>query len=391
MNDIPLMLSMLVNSEYRNDKVLSYMGKVSSCDREAAVTAYSQLCETLLDENMTLSEHIFHLAADKAGKHFEEYMRSGSVLLRVNIGKDMNILSRLAAVTPGELIAELRARFSFEADFPYYENGNTVIITESVADYKRRYGISMFERDKAFIWSENTLVPVQEPDRISLAELKNYETQRKAVIDNTLCFINGQKHSNVLLYGDRGTGKSSTVKAIVNEYPGLRILFVQKKDIPALYDIYDCLRAFPLKFIIFLDDVNFTDGDPEYGILKQALEGSVKVMPENCVIYATTNRRHLIKESSAEHSDEQNGADARDEKASLADRFGLYITFFMPDKKTYLDIVKQMAADRELGIPEDKLIKLAERFAVRKNGRSPRTARQFVDILKICRRSSDDE
>ena len=357
------------------------MGRISSTDRDTAVTAYSQLCEALLDENMTLSEHLFFLAADKAGKHFKEYIKTGSALLRDNIDKDMNILSALSAVPPGELMLDLRTRFSFNAVFPYYENGSKVISTDSVADYKRRYGMSVYERNKAFVWNGSEPVPVSAPDRISLADLKNYRTQRKVVIDNTLCFIRGQKYSNVLLYGDRGTGKSSTVKAIVNEYPELRILFVQKKDIPSLYDIYDRLRELPLRFILFLDDVNFSDGEPGYGILKQALEGSVSVMPENCVIYATTNRRHLIKESSAEHSDEQNGADARDEKASLADRFGLYITFFMPDKETYLDIVRQMAADRKLGIPDNELVMLAERFAVRKNGRSPRTARQFVDMM----------
>ncbi|MBQ9382602.1 MAG: ATP-binding protein [Ruminiclostridium sp.] len=384
MLDICLSLSLLANSEYKNDTALVCLKNIRSEDRDTAVSAYSGLCGILLSRGQSLSRYIFLLAADKGGSIFDEYLRTGSKLLYDNISRDIAILSRLSALKPDELISDIRTRFSISEDivFPYYENGDTVLTAETVAEYKRRYGTSLFERSKAFICDKGDITPVEHFDRIRLCDLKNYDTQRKAVIDNTLCFINGSKYSNVLLYGDRGTGKSSTVKAVVNEYPELRIVLVRKSDLTELYGIYDRLRGNPLKFILFLDDVNFEEGDPGYGVLKQALEGSVNVMPDNCVIYATTNRRHIIKETASERSDEHNEADARDEKASLADRFGLYITFMMPDKRGYLDIVKRIAADRELDIPEDRLVMLAERYALRKNGRSPRTARQLVDMLE---------
>ena len=187
----------------------------------------------------------------------------------------------------------------------------------------------------------------------------------------------------MLLYGDRGTGKSSTVKSIANEYTEIRIIQVPKSAISDIYRIYDIVKSNPLKFIIFIDDITFSEDDPGYSILKQILEGSVSVTPANCLIYATTNRRHIIKETESERKgDEMHAADARDENSSLADRFGLYITFISPDKKEYLDIVKQICDDRQVNISEDKLLVLAERFALKKCGRSPRTARQFVDMLQ---------
>ena len=383
MKDVQLMISSMVVSQYKNDEAVQSMAGVFSGSRENAVNAYSRLCEIVLCEGKTLSDYISALTVRDDNPLFNEYLRTHSELLRYNIRHDFTVLSELSRISAYELIGELRARFGIPENvpFPMYENGSAEISFEQAEKYMEQYGSAYFAYNKAFIYESGEFRGVEHFDKISLYDLKNYEVQRNAVIENTRSFIEGRHYSNVLLYGDRGTGKSSTVKAVVNEFPDLRIVLVPKSSVTGLYEIYEKLRGKPLKFILFLDDISFGDNDPEYAFLKQALEGSVNVMPDNCAIYATTNRRHIIRETASEHADEHNGADARDEKASLADRFGLYITFMAPDKKTYLDIAERIAHDRNIEMDKEEFALLAERFAVRKGNRSPRTARQFVDSL----------
>lgn len=383
MKDIRLMISSMVTSSFKNDEAVRCMSDIFSDNKTDAVNAYARLCEILLFEGKTLTDHISALTVQDDDTLFKEYLRTHSELLRYNIRHDLAVLTELSRITAYELIGDIRSRFAIpeNVSLPMYENGNAEIDLEDIEKYISSYGSSFFAYNKAFIYENDRLSGVDHFDKVRLSDLKSYETQRNAVIDNTLRFINGRRCSSVLLYGDRGTGKSCTIKAIVNEYPELRIVLVPKTSVMKLYDIYDRLRGIPFRFILFLDDMSFGDGEPEYGFLKQALEGSVCTIPDNCAIYATTNRRHLIRESSSEHSDEHYAADARDEKASLADRFGLYITFMQPDKKTYIEIVSKIAEDRGIIFDPEELAKHAERFAVRKGNRSPRTARQFVDTL----------
>ena len=227
------------------------------------------------------------------------------------------------------------------------------------------------------------LHPIEKPDAIRLSDLKKYESQRKQIVDNTRAFIAGHPADNALLYGDRGTGKSSTVKALLNEYANLRIVQVDKKDVACLPTLYKTLSESPLKFIIFIDDLSFGENDEGFGILKKVLEGSVCGRPSNILIYATTNRRHLIKETeSSRMGDNVHSADEIDESMSLSDRFGLFVTFLAPNKETYLEIVRSLILDRGIMIDADKLDRCAERFALKRNGRSPRIARQFADSLQ---------
>ena len=386
MNDVKLLISSLVISEYKKDEAVKCLYDIFSDAREYAVRSYSRLCEILMLNRMTLSEYIYDLTVRDEIAVFagSDYCTNDTV--KRNLGHDIKVLAKLAKIPSESLTDDLRKRFDIPetVELPVYDCGNTDISFEKTCEYRSKYGTSFYAKNKAFIYENNSLSAVAHFDRIKLSELKNYETQRNAVISNTCRFIDGRRYSNVLLYGDRGTGKSCTVKAVVNEFPELRIVLVPKASIMRLYDIYDRLRGLPLKFILFLDDMSFGEGDAEYGFLKQALEGSVNTMPENCAIYATTNRRHIIKETASESSDEHHGADARDEKASLADRFGLYLTFMSPDKKTYLEIAEKIAADRGIDHDPQEFAMLAERFAVRKGNRSPRTARQFVDSLDGC-------
>ena len=226
---------------------------------------------------------------------------------------------------------------------------------------------------------DGELHPIDSPDKIKLSDLKNYEEQRKQVVDNTVCFLSGKPAQNVLLYGDRGTGKSSTVKAILNESKYLRMVEVLKSNIELIPQLFRKLKDIPLHFIVLIDDLSFSENDDRFGILKGVLEGSLAAKPENILIYATTNRRKIIRETIADR--EVSGADAIDESMSLSDRFGLFVTFMKPDKRVYLDIVQKLAEDKRLDISEEKLFAAAERFALKRGGRSPRTARQFVDWL----------
>ncbi|MGI6778319.1 MAG: ATP-binding protein [Acetivibrionales bacterium] len=263
-------------------------------------------------------------------------------------------------------------------------------------DFHKSWGTGIFARYKAFVWDYcegmGKLRGVEEPDPVSLSELIGYQTERKDVIDNTQCLLKGLPANNILLYGDRGAGKSSTVKAIVNEFycQGLRMVEVPKSRLIDFPIIINCLRKSSLKFIIFVDDLAFEDNEENYTALKAALEGGVEIRPGNVVIYATSNRRHIIKERfsdrtglySANRDDEVRAADSIQEKLSLADRFGITVVFSSPDKQKYLHIVEGIAKKRSLLISKEQLHEQALKWALWYNGYSPRTARQFIDWLE---------
>lgn len=260
----------------------------------------------------------------------------------------------------------------------------------SLADYYYQWGCGIFNQYRAFRWNKRngkgSLTGVKWPDPIRLSQLIGYERERWAVIQNTLQFIQGLPCNNVLLYGDRGTGKSATVKAILNEYAKCRLRLVElsKYNLNDLPEIMEILQDRGLKFIIFIDDLSFESDETSYRELKSVLEGGIEAKPQNAVIYATSNRRHLIKEYFSERSagDEIGSQDTMQEKLSLSDRFGITVTFSLPDKETYLQIVEGLAKQRCLEIEADKLRDHALKWEMLYNGRSPRTARQFVDHLE---------
>lgn len=258
--------------------------------------------------------------------------------------------------------------------------------------FHREQGAGIFTRCMAFTWESaggtGFLKGIPAPDPVRLSDLFGYETERQEVIENTLQFLNGFPANNVLLYGDRGTGKSSTVKALANEYhhQGLRIIEVPKDRLGDYPEIIRILRRRTQKFIIFVDDLSFEEGTDNYTVLKGLLEGSLESRPANVLIYATSNRRHLVKEKFSDRgmwSDEEIHAnDTTQVKLSLVDRFGITVVFPAPDQNQYLEIVEGIAAQRGLLITKEELHREALRWEVRHNGRSPRTARQFVDWLQ---------
>ena len=261
--------------------------------------------------------------------------------------------------------------------------------TGLAAAYKARLsemgqvGYGMFARHHVFMLDgEGRLTPVRHPDPQRLADLPGYEREREKILANTRGLLAGLPANNVLLYGDAGTGKSSAVKAIANEYApqGLRLVEVKKTQPYLLPDLMDQLAANPLKFILFIDDLSFASNDDNFAALKAILEGSAGGRAGNIAVYATSNRRHLVKETFTDRAgDDLHEADTRQELMSLSARFGLIVTFQRPDKALYSQILLQLAKQYQLPIPSDQLITRGEAFAIRAGGRSPRAARQFIE------------
>jgi predicted AAA+ superfamily ATPase len=257
----------------------------------------------------------------------------------------------------------------------------------------RRYrerGTGSFARYPAFRWERRLgggqLRPIERPDPITLDDLIGYADQRRVVRRNTEHFLAGLPANNLLLYGERGTGKSSTVKALLNAYGerGLRLVEVAKSALGDFPTIVDRLAERPQRFVVFVDDLSFDENEVGYTELKAILEGGIEVRPDNVIIYATSNRRHLVLERFGDRAapgDEVHSQDTLQEKLSLADRFGVTVIFPSPDQEEYLQIVRGLARRRGLEIEPARLDRLALQWAAWNNGRSGRTARQFVDDL----------
>lgn len=244
------------------------------------------------------------------------------------------------------------------------------------------HGFGDFAKYRMFRFEAGSLLPVVNPDPVRLSDLIGYELQKESLVKNTRALLNGFPASNVLLYGDAGTGKSASVKAVVNEFwqDGLRLIELDRANLPALPGLLDLLAENPLKFVIFIDDLSFQENDESFGALKAVLEGSAAARRHNTVIYATSNRRHLVRETfQARQGDEVHRNDTLQETVSLSERFGLRLLYERPNKDLYLRIVKGLA--QKNGVSEDGLVKLAEQFALGRAGRSGRAARQLVEQL----------
>jgi predicted AAA+ superfamily ATPase len=258
-----------------------------------------------------------------------------------------------------------------------------------LADHFSRHGAGSFGRHRAFRWGEDGLRAVDEPDPVRLADLVGYERVREPLLTNTERFLAGLPAHHALLYGMPGTGKSTTVKAVMNEYTdrGLRLVEVAKEDLGALPRVLQSLRARAPRFVIFVDDLSFEENEVEYKALKALLEGSVEEPPGNVRVYATSNRRNLVRERFSERDeggagDDVHARDTMQEKLSLSARFGLRVTFPTPDQRQYLEIVAGLARRRGIEMPDEELKERAVLWDRWHAGRSGRTARQFVDELQ---------
>lgn len=259
-------------------------------------------------------------------------------------------------------------------------------ITEALLNYYRNFGYGDFATFRAFRWTkEQTLIGIEHFDTITMQDIIGYDNQKKQIIDNTVAFLSDKPANNVLLVGARGTGKSSAVKALANQYfsHGLRLLQLTKQQLIDLPIIMQKLRHFASKkFIIFLDDLSFEGFETEYKHLKSTIEGGVESKPDNVLIYATSNRRHLIKETWHDREDGQDELyknDSINETISLSDRFGLIINYRMPNQDEYIAIIDHYLRQSSIELDKEELRILGHRWEIEHSGRTGRTARQFVD------------
>ncbi len=266
-------------------------------------------------------------------------------------------------------------------------------IFDLVTGFYKDYGVGMFGLNRAFRIKPQAdgveFCPINNMDTVMLTDLVGYELQKKQLRENTEAFVNGCIANNVLLYGDSGTGKSTSIKAIVNEYydRGLRMIEIYKHQFKNLSDIIAGIKNRNYRFIIYMDDLSFEEYEIEYKFLKAVIEGGVETKPDNILIYATSNRRHLIKETWNDRSDmEKDGdvhrSDTMEEKLSLVDRFGVTINYSSPNRQQFYDIVKALAAkEGGINLSEEELCLEANKWELRHGGISGRTAQQFINHL----------
>ena len=264
---------------------------------------------------------------------------------------------------------------------------------EAVTDFYKAYGVGMFGLNKAFRLidkgqGEPDFYPINNLDKVMLDDLVGYEIQKKKLVDNTEAFVQGRKANNVLLFGDSGTGKSTSIKAIVNQYydQGLRMIEIYKHQFKDLSGVIARIKNRNYRFIIYMDDLSFEEFEIEYKFLKAVIEGGVETKPENILIYATSNRRHLIKENwndrnDMEHTQDMHRSDTMEEKLSLVNRFGVTISYTKPTPKEFMEIVITLARKQGIAMSDEDLKKEANKWELSHGGISGRTAQQFVNYL----------
>ena len=259
-----------------------------------------------------------------------------------------------------------------------------------VTDFYKAYGVGMFGLNKAFrvIGGDNgvTFTPINNMDKVMLDDLIGYEIQKQKLVENTEAFVQGRKDNNALLFGDSGTGKSTSIKAIVNEYydQGLRMIEIYKHQFKDLSNVIASIKNRNYKFIIYMDDLSFEEFEIEYKFLKAVIEGGVETKPDNILIYATSNRRHLIKETWNDRNDleSNNGlhrSDTIEEKLSLVNRFGCQISYSKPSQKEFFDIVIGLARKNNVKMTDEELMAEANKWELSHGGISGRTAQQFIN------------
>ena len=392
-----------------NDNVISKLRQLSYTlasgsekDIFVLTNLYCDFVSSLYEYTDNLTQYIQSLVMEDENIYVKKYALSStkSDVIEQCLNNELETLSKLCSLSS----KDFEDAFSIGVPVPKWRNSEIQSLpsVSSLPKWKNteinlkenylsklsnitKTGYGIYAKYHAFILNDGVITPVKHPDSQTLAQLSGYETERQKVITNTLALLKGEKASNVLLYGDAGTGKSSTIKAIANEYKseGLRLVEVKKHQLYHLPDLIEQLSQNPLKFIIFIDDLSFSSNDDNFAALKAILEGGVATPTKNLVIYATSNRRHLVKETMSERSgDDLHLNDTLQELMSLSARFGLTITFQKPNKDEYISIVKHLAKQYNLDMPEEELITRAEAFAIRSNGRSPRTAKQCVELLK---------
>lgn len=388
LGDLNLKLhSLVIFRSLLNDNVLKLLPDVLSQGSKGMVEKiadYSHFAHRLFQENENLTDYLWNRMLSDQNIYILKCARKEVIdpLLEETLMNELKTLEEISQLT-GQ---EIKKAIGYAGYLPEWKNRQV----DFVRDYRYRVdhistmGYGVFSEYRMFSIVNAKVVPVKSPDPIRFSDLKGYERERKSVIDNTKALLHEKPAANVLLYGDAGTGKSSTVKAIVNEFAnqGLRLIEIRKNQLLEIPAIMESLYENPLKFILFIDDLSFAKNNEEVGVLKAILEGTASAKASNTVIYATSNRRHLVNETFSDRgNDDIHINETIQEQVSLSERFGLSVNFSKPNKDQYLTIVHALA--EQYGIQDTAELNLrAERHALERGGRSPRIARQFVEYLK---------
>lgn len=355
--------------------------------KQETISKYCALVNVVYDEgDGNISDLILKLVNEDDNIYIRRKSKGDKISSEIEhaLKRDLLILNNLSTSHGRDLIG---SDFS-NSNLPDWETSNIDLFRAYRKTIKNvnALGFGKYAKYNVFRVKNGELYHVNNPDPQSLDNLYEYKHNISRLYDNTLAFLNGIDASNALLYGAAGTGKSSTVKAVCNSLfdQGLRLIELDTDQIKYIPDIVEKLAETSLKFILFIDDLSISTTDERYCILKGILEGKSSSYNDNTLIYVTSNRRHLIDES---HSDRINNSihlsDTLQENMSLAARFGLTLTYLKPDKDTYITIVKNLANDADLNIHTEELIIGAEAYALRQNGRSPRTAKQYIKKLLV--------
>lgn len=301
-----------------------------------------------------------------------------------SIQKRKQIYNRSVSERVRELSDRIRDNLEKAADETSAAEGTLELVTA----FYRDYGVGMIGLNKAFrIGDGLQFIPISNSDEVHLSDLIGYDIQKKKLKENTEAFLAGSPANNVLLFGDAGTGKSTSIKALISEYykDGLRMIELYKHQMKYLSAVISSVKSRNYKFIIYMDDLSFEEEETEYKYLKAVIEGGLETRPDNILIYATSNRRNLIRETWNDINDiqlDKHHSDTVQEKLSLVSRFGMTIGYIRPDKKLFDEIVKGIAAKYpEIGLSEEELIKEATKWEISHGGMSGRAAKQYIDYI----------
>lgn len=379
--------SLVIFRNILKDETIKKLIALFDCDetdKNALTDKYCDFAQSILSHGGNLSRYLLNLILEDENIYtsYKITGRGDGELLEPILLRELGVLELLSRYE-GEQIRTFTGDPTL-AKWKTEEIDFTEVYRQRLSEIHRK-GFGIYAKYHMFILGDSgEIIPIKNPDRQKLSELSGYERERNLIVANTKALLEGKPANNVLLYGDAGTGKSSTVKAIGNEYfdMGLRIIELKKEQLHLIPALLDNISEKPLKFIIFIDDLTFASDDRDFCALKATLEGGVSSRGSNTIIYVTSNHRHLVKESGSDRQgDEISIGDKIQEIVSLSARFGLTITYSKPDKDLYCRIVHDLAERGGLALDEEKLYVRAEAFAIRHGGRNPRTAKQFVDLL----------
>ena len=365
--------------------IFSYFEKIVDSDsNEERVKAYAGFVGEIYGSRLSLSELVKKYVFEDENVYIKSAAHDLTVSesVKYSLESELSAFSEFASLTAADFASVIEG-----VELAPFDSERTDIIPEYRERVKNvgRHGYGIFSSHPMFRLTDSGVIePILSADKTTVDKFVGYKEEREAVLKNTEAFVEGRPAANTLLCGDAGTGKSSTVKAIANLFfdRGIRLIELRKDQLRLLPEVMGKVSENPLKFIIFIDDLAFNKSDDNFSMLKAALEGSASAKADNAVIYATSNRRHIIKESFAdrEGSDDVHRNDTMQETLSLSERFGLVVLFSKPNK-LYLEIVHTLAKRFEIEMPVERLDVLAEAFALKKGNRSARCAEQFIESL----------